>query len=283
MVDTTDTASWIGSQEAAEDVVSQSALDRFSATFDSNPGVSPGPLACWLFFLPRAAQAELDTDGHPRKGGFLPPIELPRRMWAGGALRFHAPLEVGASITRVSTISAVEQKTGRSGKLAFVTVDHEIRGTDGPLVSERQSIVYREKPNLSGNGQTLNAVASLTVTPPEPSDWSGTVMPDTALLMRYSALTFNAHKIHYDRDYATKGEGYPGLVVHGPLLATLLLEQYRANNPDSQVAAFSFRALAPIFDTGPVTLAGSRTATGARLWATGADGNVGISATVTEP
>lgn len=275
-----ETAAWVGKQEWAEDVVSQSSLGRFSATFDGGLDVRPGPLACWLFFLPHAAQSDLAADGHPHRGGFLPPIDLPRRMWASGSLRFHASLEVGARITRRSTISAVEEKTGRSGRLAFVTVDHEIRGADGPLVSERQTIVYRDLPAANGGEANRGAPAARTDSVDEAPDWSATVVPDSSLLMRYSALTFNSHKIHYDRRYATEVEGYPGLVVHGPLIATLLLNRYLAFTPGAHVTGFDFRAIAPIYDIAPLTLEGALTAGGANLWALDAAGTVGMKASV---
>ncbi|WP_125610074.1 FAS1-like dehydratase domain-containing protein [Specibacter cremeus] len=280
MNDNLDPAAWIGRREVADDVVSPIARDRFAATIGGSSAIFAetmrNPLACWLFFLPCAAQSDLGNDGHPRKGGFLPPLKLPRRMWAGSSLRFHAPLENGRKISRTSTIANVQNKEGRSGRLAFVTIDHEIRARTGLLVSEQQTIVYRDHPRTEPS-----AVAAVPPTiRPDRHDWTVRIVPDSALLMRYSALTFNAHKIHYDRGYATAVEGYPGLVVHGPLLATLLMNLYLVENPSADVVAFDFKAVAPIFDTAPFGLYGARTNDGAKLWATDAAGSVCLRATV---
>lgn len=277
-------AEWVGRQETATDWVTPSVLSRFAATFDRQGGTAGvNPLVHWLFFLPDAPQAALAADGHPRKGEFIPPVALPRRMWAGSSLRFSAPLVADERISRVSTIRKVEQKTGRSGELVFVAVDHRISGTAGLAVAETQDIVYRDSPAPaagSASGQQRSGPTARSTLPEKVYDWTRTVEPDTALLLRYSALTFNAHKIHYDRGYTTRVEGYPGLVVHGPLVATLLLDLFLRQNPGSPVVGFDFRAVAPLYDTAPFTTKGAAAPDGASLWAEDADGIVCMTARV---
>ncbi len=247
------------------------------ATLDSaKPGVLPPglpPLWHWLYFLPGERQSHIGPDGHPQRGGFLPPITLPRRMWAGGRLQFLRPLAVGAPVRRVSRIASIQTKAGRSGPLLFVTVQHEISDAQGLAIREEQDIVYR--------GATApGAPTSPPAAAPADGQFARVVTPDPVLLMRYSALTFNGHRIHYDRPYAMQEEGYPGLVVHGPLIATLLLEELRRAHPHRQILRFDFKAVAPLFDTAPFTVAGrlegnQRTA---RLWARGPDGQLAMQA-----
>ena len=250
----TDYESWIGRTELRKDVVTAAPAERLSATLDRDDP-SPGegdplpPLSHWLFFLPREPQSGLGPDGHAMRGGFLPPVHaLPRRMWAGGRLTFAGELIVGSKIERHSTIASVVSKQGKAGELVFVTVRHEIREAAGKtLVTEEHDIVYR---GMGG--------AAVTEATPFVSDhaWERTLTPDPVLLFRFSALTFNGHRIHYDRDYVTRIEGYPGLVVHGPLIAMLLMDLARRNQPASRIREFSFRALAPVFDGRPLTLKG---------------------------
>ncbi|HXF47307.1 MAG TPA: MaoC family dehydratase N-terminal domain-containing protein [Burkholderiaceae bacterium] len=237
---------WIGRVERREDVITPAPLAAWSATLDrDDPPPRAGdvlpPLAHWLYFLPCAKASELGADGHARRGGFLPPVDLPRRMWAGGRLRFLQPLRVGEAVARVSRIADVNVKRGRSGALVFVTVRHEISNARGLALTEEHDIVYREPPA---------AGAPAPVPPRAPTDetFARTIAPDPVLLFRYSALTFNGHRIHYDRTYATAVEGYPGLVVHGPLIATLLVDLLRRDVPQAQLQAFEFKALAPLFD-----------------------------------
>jgi 3-methylfumaryl-CoA hydratase len=172
----------------------------------------------WFFFLPRVCQSQLDVDGHPQRGGFMPPIELARRMFAGARMRFFRPLIIGESATRTSIIRDVTEKEGRSGKLAFVTIGHTIRQNSEICLEEEQDIVYREQ------GAPIEAPKRAELPPVPEECWTRLVVPQPTLLFRFSALTFNAHRIHYDRNYATVVEGYPGLVVHGPLTAVLLME-----------------------------------------------------------
>ena len=211
---------WVGRTETRSDQVTAAPMAALSATLDRDdalpkPGDALPPLWHWLYFLPVHQQSELGPDGHAKLGGFLPPVPLPRRMWAGTRVEFHHPLRVGDSITRESRIVNVEHKQGRTGSLVFVLVRHEIRNAAGVALTDEHDIVYRDSPR-PGDPAPPPAPAA----PADPT-WERTVHPDDVLLFRYSALTFNGHRIHYDRRYVTEVEGYPGLVVHGPLQATL--------------------------------------------------------------
>jgi len=245
---------WIGRTESFSDQVTPAPIAALSATLDREcPELVPGdvlpPFWHWLYFLPIHRQSELDQDGHLRRGEFLPPVPLPRRMWAGSRLEFHRPLRVGDRISRASLISDVTYKQGRSGPLVFVTVRHQISNPEELAVTEHQDLVFREnaKPgDLATTGKTR---------PAEPQ-WQRRICPDPIMLFRYSALTFNAHRIHYDRRYAMEVEGYPGLVVHGPLIATLLLELLHRNCPGAVMRRFTFRSLRPLFDTAGFSVGG---------------------------
>ena len=272
-------ADWIGRVEECRDVVSVERLRRFSATFDEDPalpdyGDTAPPLSHWTLFLPTARQSELGEDGHAKRGGFLPPVNhLPRRMWAGGRIDFFSPLRVGMSVVRRSEIVSVKERDGSLGPLIFVTVRHEIREEGGsePLLVEDHDIVYRG----------AEALAAKRLTPAETkADWESSIVPDETLLFRYSALTFNGHRIHYDRRYATTIEGYPGLIVHGPLIATLLVNFLRANSSNSVLKAFSFRAVSPVFDGARMFVRGTvPDAEGrARLWAANAENGLAMQA-----
>lgn len=265
---------WVGKRDTVHDVVRPEAVAALAATLDAPPvATALPPLWHWINFWAIAPHAQLGDDGHPQRGGFLPPVPLPRRMWAGGRLRFHAPLQVGHAIERTSTIGAVTDKRGASGHLVFVTVQHEIR-QDGQLaISEEHDIVYRDMP-APGSASAAPKAA------PADWQWADTITPDPVLLFRYSALTFNGHRIHYDRPYVTAVEGYPGLVVHGPLIATLLLQALQRALPTAQVAEFSFRAVAPLFDTAPFQVCGKLAADGlsVKLWAQNQHGQLAMQA-----
>ncbi|OGA02390.1 MAG: acyl-CoA dehydrogenase, partial [Betaproteobacteria bacterium RIFCSPLOWO2_02_FULL_62_17] len=216
---------WTGRSETIEDQVSAVPFAALSATLDRDPArPAPGtelpPLWHWLYFLPMPRQSEIGPDGHARRGGFLPPVPLPRRMWAGSQFRFLSPLRVGDSLRRVSTIENVSEKTGRTGALVFVKVRHEIHanGAASPSLIEHHDIVYRE---AARPGDPVPPPAVNPSPAPASAAWENKWVPDDVLLFRYSALTFNGHRIHYDRRYVTEVEGYPGLIVHGPLIATL--------------------------------------------------------------
>ena len=247
---------WIGRSETLADDITAFPVVGMAATLDApmsrpEPGFALPPLWHWLYFLPTARQSDITADGHPKRGGFLPPVELPRRMWAGSQLEFHQPLRVGQRVTRHSTIMDVTEKHGRSGHLVFVKVRHDYTAEADTTLALREfhDIVYRQA-----------ATPSDPVTPPTPApegaQWERMIKADDVFLFRYSALTFNGHRIHYDRPYVTGVEGYPGLIVHGPLLATLLLEQIRQHLPDAVVKTFRFRVIRPTFDVNPFTICG---------------------------
>lgn len=253
--ETSPTAGWLDREEVESDVISPGPVRRLHSTLCSTEiepmTGDPTPLlAHWLYFLPHHPLSQAGRDGHPRRGGFLPPIALPRRMWAGGRLEFYRPLRIGASGARRSVVSEIVEKQGRRGDLVFVTVDHEIIDEAGPVLVERQDIVYCA---ADAPGQPPPE----PIPAPETPGWSRRIDPDPVLLFRYSALTFNGYRIHYDRPYATEVEGYPGLVVHGPLIATMLLHELHARHPSRRVAKFAFRALKPVFDTGPFFVCGT--------------------------
>lgn len=263
---------WIGREESFSDVITPAPVRALSATLDRadaepQPGDPLPPLWHWLYFLPTHRQSELGPDGHPRRGGFLPPVPLPRRMWAGGRLEFHRPLRIGESVRRTSRILDVKYKEGRSGPLVIVVVRHEI----GDAITEEHDIVY-----LGPSGATPDPPQA-----PAESAWERVIVPDDVLLFRYSALTFNGHRIHYDRRYATVVEGYPGLVVHGPLIATLLLDLLRRNLPQANVTSFNFRAVSPLFDTAAFTVCGQPDGDTVKLWAKNASGGLAMDATAT--
>lgn len=271
--------SWIGREERAEDTLDVGRARALQATLDDpSPPLEAGdplpPLWHWLYFWVPAPRSTLGPDGHPARGGFLPPIPLPRRMWAGSRLEFPGLLPLGARAARVSRIEDVQLKQGRSGPLAFVTVRHEIRVGDRLAVTDEHDIVYRE-----AAARPASETESNTGEPaPAEADWQETVTPDPVLLFRYSALTFNGHRIHYDQPYATRVEGYPGLVVHGPLLATLMLEAARRALPERPVAGFAFRGLRPVFDIAAFAVAGRRDTAGesAEVWVSDPDGQLAM-------
>jgi 3-methylfumaryl-CoA hydratase len=242
---------WTGRSETLSDVVTAAPVRMLRATLDvpADPAVQSLPaLWHWLYFLPSARQSELGPDGHPKRGGFLPPVPLPRRMWAGGQLEFFHPLRIGDAVERVSTIEDVTLKSGRSGELCFVRVRHEVSSPRGLALREFHDLVYRPEP--------VPGAAAAAGEPAPEAQWRERVVPDDVLLFRYSALTFNGHRIHYDRQYVTQVEGYPGLIVHGPLLATLLAGLGGRQFPGREPRAFSFRALKPVFDLHPFEICG---------------------------
>jgi 3-methylfumaryl-CoA hydratase len=270
MVDLLNLQQWIGKVESRSDTVTPVPIAALAATLDTEPGDQLPPLWHWLYFLPIHKWSELGPDGHALRGGFLPPVPLPRRMWAGGRLEFRRPLRIGDSITRTSKIVDVRLKEGRTGPLVFVLVRHEISSAQGIALTEEHDIVYRD---ISTSTPTSQA--------PYNQAWERVIHPDDVLLFRYSALTFNGHRIHYDRRYATEVEGYPGLVVHGPLLATFLAELARTNLPEAKITSFAFRAVSPIFDTAPFSICGKPDAEGKaiQLWVKDATGALAMSAT----
>ena len=281
--------SWIGRSETGHDTISAAPVAALGATLDHTAadvtaGMPLPPLWHWLYFLPMHRQSEIGPDGHPRRGGFLPPIALPRRMWAGSQLEFRSPIRIGDRVTRISTIDEVKTKEGRSGALVFVNVRHEIRCNDSvePALVEFHDIVYREAQRADEAASLAPSRSPVTQPAPAGARWQREVVPDAVLLFRYSALTFNGHRIHYDRSYVTDVEGYPGLIVHGPLIATLLLDLLWRERPEADVAAFSFKAVRPTFDLHPFQLNGEPQADGKsiRLWATDHEGLLTMDARV---
>ena len=263
---------WVGKTETAEETIARFPVAALSATLDrEDPLPRDGdPLPAlwhWLFFLSLYRHSEAGPDGHQARGYFLPPVPLPRRMWAGSRFEFAQPLRVGDTVRRVSTLADVTHKTGRSGELVFVRVRHCLATAAGNAITEDQNIVYRE---AARPGDT----AAQPVPAPEHAAWRRTIRPDPLLLFRYSALTFNGHRIHYDRPYCNDVEGYPGLVVHGPLLATLLLDLLRRERPDAVLARFEFRAIRPVFDIAEFSVCGAPQPgpREVRLWIRDADG-----------
>lgn len=272
---------WIGRTERSSDRVAAAPIAMLSATLDrDDPPPKDGdrlpPLWHWLYFLPHYRQSAVGPDGHAKRGGFLPPIPLPQRMWAGSRLTFKAPLHVGETITRESQIVDVVRKEGRSGPLAFVVVRHTIEGEQGVAIVDEHDIVYRgdARPGAQTGQPTPAAVDAA---------WSREIHADPVLLFRYSALTFNSHRIHYDRTYATETERYPGLVVHGPLIATLLVDLLRHGLPHAEMAAFSFRAISPLFDIAPLYVRGkpAHDRRSVKLWAETTHGGLAMDATAT--
>jgi 3-methylfumaryl-CoA hydratase len=237
------------------DTVSPAAARALHGLLDA-PGGPPAhgdplpPLWHWLAFLPTVPQHELKDDGHPRLEGELARFNAASRMFAGGSFEFSAPLRVGEVLERTSTMGAIEEKTGRSGPLAFVRWRHQVFASGALAVTEEQDIVYRPGPPAA-----VSACGPAQPVPDAPWAWELGISP--TLLFRFSALTYNAHRIHYDRAYATEVEGYPGLVVHGPLQAVALVEVCRREAPARRLASFSFRALSPAFDAGPIHLRGT--------------------------
>jgi 3-methylfumaryl-CoA hydratase len=279
----TDLSAWIGRSETLHDTLTPTPVVALTATLDHpaapvTSGTALPPLWHWLYFLPMHRQSEIGDDGHARRGGFMPPVPLPRRMWAGSQLEFRAPLRVGDQVARTSTIDGVSTKDGRSGRLVFVKVRHELRcnGSADPAIVEFHDIVYRE-------AQRADDVAPPPQAAPDGAQWQREIRPDSVLLFRYSALTFNGHRIHYDRPYVTEVEGYPGLIVHGPLIATLLLDLLRRQLPERLVTGFRFKAVRPTFDLHPFKVCGQLGADGktVRLWAQDHEGWLTMDATAT--
>jgi 3-methylfumaryl-CoA hydratase len=276
-----DLTAWIGRAESLTDIVTPVPARALAATLDRNPTIADGdalPLPWhWLYCLPLGRQSSLGEDGHPKRGGFLPPIRQPRRMWAGSRIAVTRALRIGDHVTRTSTIDAIKEREGKSGRLVFVTVRHgwHTPDTAEPALEEWQDIVYRDAPT-AGEAPAARAAA------PADAQWSRTIDPDAVLLMRYSALTFNSHRIHYDLPYATTVEGYPGLVVHGPLIATLLLDAVRRERPAAFVREFAFRAVAPLIAGRQFTVNGRDDGGGKlALWAADATGTLAMQASAT--
>jgi len=270
-------AAWVGRSEAVTDQIDIGRAVAMAATLDllASPAIGDSlpPLWHWLYFWSAIPASQLGEDGHAQRGGFLPPVSLPRRMWAGGRLKFLAPLPVGTQAERVSRIKAIEVKQGKSGPLVFVTVAHDISVQAKLVIQEEHDIVYRDVLQVGD-------LASRVKLAPTDSHWFREVSPDPVQLFRYSALTFNGYRIHYDRTYATEVEGYPGLIVHGPLIASLLTDLVSRELPDRTISEFSFRAIAPLFDIEPFSVHGRLEPDGRNvvLWAANSRGELAMQA-----
>jgi 3-methylfumaryl-CoA hydratase len=262
---------WVGRSRTAGDVVTASPLRGLAAVLNCAPpplvtGAPIPPAWHWLYFLLMVPHASLGTDGADASGVFLPPLASARRMWAGGRFEFHQPLHLGERIERLSTITAIEEKSGKQGPLLFLTLRHQISGETHRAITEEQTLVFRSRP-LPGQPLADNPA-------PVDTDWSREIMPDPVMLFRFSALTFNGHRIHYDRSYAMEKEGYPGLLVHGPLQVLLLLELLRGVLP-RPVRRFEYRALRPIFDGESFTVNAIQDGEKIRAWTADKAGNIG--------
>lgn len=261
-----DFSAWIGRRQESQDRISFTLVKRIAATLSEvapQPGEPLPPLWHWAFFQEPVAADELGSDGHPALGGFLPPAHNRNRMWAGSRIEFYQPLKVEANVTCISTILNVEEKHGRTGSLLFVTVRHEYFQDGQRALLDEQDIVYREPtaPKLGGTERL-----------PE-GQWQEQVEPSSTLLFRYSAVTFNGHRIHYDWPYVTETEGYPGLVVHGPLIATLNLRAFTRAHPTARLKSFTFRGLRPLISPQLFEVGGCLIDSGkAQVWAGNQDG-----------
>jgi 3-methylfumaryl-CoA hydratase len=272
---------WIGRTAEAEGLVTAANADVLAATLDrDDPPYAAGdeipPGWHWYYFPERVKLSETAADGHARRGAFMPPVPLPRRMWAANKQTYHRPLHIGETVRRVSTLVDVSPKEGKSGALCFVTAKHEVFGESGLATTEEQTTVYRGPADPKAPPAAAQA-------PPGKAVWRRTVHPSPVLLFRYSAVTMNSHRIHYDRDYTTKVEGYPGLLVHGPLIMTLLLDLFRRELPRARLASFAARAVAPLYDGAAFEVQGEPGADGrsAKVWALNPQGALAMAAEAT--
>jgi 3-methylfumaryl-CoA hydratase len=269
---------WIGRSTQASDIVTAQLVKGLRATLFLEIGEpkagDPAPFTThWCLAQPVFPASELGPDGHPARGGFLPPVPLPRRMWAGGELEFVDTLRVGDEVTRTSRIKDVSLKTGSTGVLCFVSVDHEITTPRGTAIRERQDIVYRD-------ASAASAAPAKPAAPPPAAQHRETHFADTVLLFRYSALTFNGHRIHYDRDYVTRVEGYPGLIFHGPMQAALLVE-FAARLRGAMLKKFAYRGVQPLFEGSEFSVNADRTDAGMELWTANSTGQPTMKGTAT--
>lgn len=257
----TDPQAWVGRTETVHDCMDPALVERVTATLGGSQlghnDLLPA-LWQWAFFQNPVGMSGVGRDGHPERGGFLPVAENRNRMWAGGRIEFVRPLRVGVHASRTSTVAAIKEKTGSTGSLMFVTVKHEYRQDGQIVIAEEQDIVYRSPspPKLTGSE------------PAPQAQWQQAVSPSAELLFRYSAVTFNTHRIHYDQPYVTQEEGYPGLVVHGPMIATLMVGAFVTAHPDKRLVHLSYRGLRPLISPTPFDVAGRIDEPGvAHLWA----------------
>lgn len=271
---------WIGRTEERDGRITAPNADILNATLDrDDPPFREGdaipPSWHWYYFPEVVKLSETAPDGHARRGGFMPPVPLPRRMWATNRQTYRRPLRIGEKVRKVSTVTDVAPKTGRSGPLCFVTVHHEIFGEEGLATTEDHTTVYRGPADPGAPTPAPQPAPGTAV-------WRRTIHPTPVLLFRYSAVTMNSHRIHYDRDYA-RANGYPGLLVQGTLIARLMLELVRDERPGVGLASFAFRSGRPLYDTGPFVVEGRPADDGnsVDLRAVGPDGGTAMTATAT--
>ncbi len=270
---------WVGRTRVSEDLIAPFQARGMAAALDyeSAPGEGDAlpPGWHWLYFPDIAPQSALGSDGHEARGEFLPPVPLPRRMWAGNRLAFYRPLIIGAKARRESEIVSVEEKTGRAGALAFVTVHHRYLSDQAVALEEWHDIVYRAPAAPDAGPPPIQK-------PPSEKQWQRALVPDEVMLFRYSAVTFNGHRIHYDHPYVTGTEGYDGLIVHGPLTASLLLDLVAREAPERTLSGVRFRAMRPVYAGRPLTVEGAADGTGGgAAWAVDADGAMAMRADLT--
>lgn len=271
---------WIGRSETRIDTIASTPIDALTALLDrddspaTNGDIVP-PLWHWLYFLPIVRSSQIGPDGHPMRGGFLPPVPLPRRMIAGGRIDYVQGLRVGDTVTRRAQVLSVEHKRGRTGDLVFVTVRNEFETERGMALVEEQDIVYRE---AAPPGSAPATSAQLA---PAGHLWDRKFTPDEVILFKFSALTLNGHRIHYDHPYVTQVESYPGLIVHGPLIAILLADLARRHAPQRSVARLTYRGVNPTFNTGPFLLCGTPDGeNSAALWSRSIEGQLAMQASI---
>lgn len=268
---------WIGRVTSSEERIDRWPSMGLAATLDFQTPPKDGdeilPLGHWMHFPPAAPHSRMGLDGHPQRGDFLPPLRQPRRMWAGSAIEFLAPITIGSTVRKSSRIADIAEKTGNTGPLVFVKVENEYEVGGQTVLTETQSLVYRDDP---APGETPPPAKPA----PTNAAWSAQHNPDSVLLFRYSAVTFNAHRIHYDESYAKGVEGYPGIIVHGQLTATLMLQAFLKHNPGSRPRAFSFRAVKPLFSGAPLFVEGAATEVAGtyKLWARNEAGDLSMTA-----
>jgi 3-methylfumaryl-CoA hydratase len=281
-LDLDDLRTHIGRSQTATDVIHAGPANFLRLAFGRpEPEFRDGDLLppAWLglYFLPRVSSDALRPDGSPRDTGVVPPLSLPRRMFAGERVSLHAPVRIGETVRRETRLADISVKHGGTGSLVFATVTSRVYGPEGLALEEERRTVFREEVKAGERNQ-----APRRESPPNDAPWRRSVSPDPVLLFRFSALTFNSHRIHYDRAWAMEVEGYPGLVVHGPLTTTLLIDFARDQNPGRWIAAYATRARAPLFDTAPFELRGRPAAhgRGCELWAVTPEGTIAMSAEV---
>lgn len=279
----TNLRAWVGRTATVTETADGERAARLATLLghDGDPAAPLFPLGHWLHFSEDdVPMSELGADGHTALGGFMPPVPLPRRMWAGSDLTFHSPILPGQSIERTTTIESVSEKTGSTGPLCFVTLRHDINADGTLATTDKHTIVYREAISTPEGSAARPPRADSPA--PEGWDWTRSVRPNEVMLFRYSALTFNSHRIHYDHPYVTEVEGYPGLVTHGPLTATLLLDAFMSTHAQAAVTGYRFTAKSPLFAGEQIYLVGRETKPGEHeLQAIAPDGKVAIAATAT--